>query len=473
MTTLEKSTYLSLPSSFYKKSLAAPFKEPQLLFFNKQLAADLGFHYQNYSDQQLAHIFSGQVLLPGSTPLALAYAGFQFAHPAPLLGDGRAIILGELKGFDLQLKGSGQTPFSRRGDGRSALGPVIREYVVSEFMNRVGIPTTRALAAVSTGEEVFRQFGPEPGGVFTRVASSHLRVGTFQYCMFNQDELGMKIILDYTIERHYPELRDLPLVEKCLGLLAAFASRQGELIASWSGMGFIHGVMNTDNCSVAGLTIDYGPCAFLEEFSFNKYFSSIDERARYSFFNQVPIVQWNILRLADCLLPLIDNHQEQAIKRVEERLHPILATFTTLRLKKFAQKMGIDDYQETDEELVMDFLKYLETHTLDFTLSFRHLTKLYEEDHEFYPWSPELDSFVQRWRSRVTSVKNLDAINPLYIPRNHLVQKAIDLAYSGNYQFSEKFMARLADPFTEKAGEEEFALPAQTQEKVTKTYCGT
>lgn len=469
----QRSSYLNLPSIFYEKVSAASFKDPQLILFNSKLATELHFDEKSFAAKELAEIFSGQNKSVGTQSIALAYAGFQFAHPVPLLGDGRALLLGELNGCDIQLKGSGQTPYSRRGDGRSALGPVIREYVVSEFMHTVGVPTTRALAAVVTGEDVFRQFGPEPGGVFTRVASSHIRVGTFQYCMFKKDENALKALLDFTIERHYPELKNLSYEEKSLGLLSLFSKRQGELIALWSGLGFIHGVMNTDNCSLAGITIDYGPCAFMDEFSFNKVFSSIDERGRYSFFNQVPVIQWNILRLADSLLPLISDVQEEAIKKVEELLRPIFSTFSSLRLQKIAEKMGISDFKDGDEKLVMEFLEYMQHHALDFTLSFRNLPKLYEGNNSFYPETLELKSFIAEWKKRVSKVDGLDLINPLYIPRNHLVQKAISLSYEGDYDFSKKLIEVLVDPFVEREGLEEFALPPKPAEKVQKTFCGT
>jgi len=466
-------SYLSLPELFFERCQAASFPKVKLLLFNEALAQELGFPSNEYSQEDLAEIFSGQKLLNGSEPIALAYAGFQFAHPVPLLGDGRALLLGELNGFDIQLKGSGQTPFSRRGDGRSALGPVIREYIVSEFMNIVGIPTTRALSAVSTGENVYRQFGPEPGGVFTRVAASHLRVGTFQYLFFKKDEISLIELLNYTIDRHYPELKDLNQREKALGLLEEFAKRQGELIADWTKFGFIHGVMNTDNCSLAGITIDYGPCAFMDEFRFHQVFSSIDQRRRYSFFNQLPVIQWNILRLADCLLPLISDNEEEAIGLVEITLHPILNNFSRLRMTKVAHKLGINDYQDSDEKLVMDFLQYLEDESLDFTLGFRNLTELFYGNDSFYPKTEKLASFLSRWKKRVSQVDQLNSINPIYIPRNHLIQKAIDLSYMGDISFAKKLIEVLKDPFTAKEEYSEFSLPPKEHERVIQTFCGT
>lgn len=465
-----QNSYSKLPERFFRKVKAASFSAPKLLAFNRELAQELGL---DVKEEELAAIFSGQKLMEGSDPLAMAYAGFQFGHAVPELGDGRALLLGEINGFDIQLKGSGQTPFSRRGDGRSALGPVIREYLVSESMNVLGVPTTRALAAVSTGEIVNRQFGPEPGGVFTRVASSHIRVGTFQYFAFRQDHEALEILLNYTVNRHYPHLASLPLKEKALSLLQEFATRQGDLIAQWSALGFIHGVMNTDNCSLAGITIDYGPCAFMDEFKFHKVFSSIDERGRYSFFNQVPIIQWNILRLADCLLPLIDSDQDKAVQVVEENLHIILNSFGQRRLQAFARKLGISDYTQEDESLVMNFLQYLEKENLDFTLAHRHLPKLFAGDYEGYVMQPSLIEFVSQWKSRVNSVDHLHEINPLYIPRNHQVQKCIDLAYQGDMSHFERMLKVLQRPFDIQAGEDEFARGPAASEAVTRTFCGT
>jgi uncharacterized protein YdiU (UPF0061 family) len=466
--------YQTLPDLFYKKAEAASFPKARLLMFNDQLAQGLGFPLDTYSEEELAQLFSGQKLLPGSDPVALAYAGFQFGHAVESLGDGRALLLGELNGFDVQLKGSGQTPFSRRGDGLSALGPVVREYIVSEAMNRLGVPTTRALAMVGTGEEVYRQFGMESGGVFTRVAPSHIRVGTFQYFYFRNDLDSIKALFDYTINRHYPELKDLVSSrDKAIGLLLSFAKRQGDLIAQWTSLGFIHGVMNTDNCSLGGFTIDYGPCAFMDEFSFHKVFSSIDERGRYSFFNQVPIIQWNVLRLADTLLPLISDNQDEAIKIVEKEIVPILLTFPKLRMEKLGKKLGIDNYQDSDEALVMAFLTYLEEESLDFTLGFRNLPDLYHGNQSFYPQNKKLESFLTTWKSRVKDVGHLNTINPIYIPRNHLVQKAIDFAYKGDMSFTKEFMNVLSDPFVEKEEFAQFSLPPKKEERVERTFCGT
>lgn len=467
-------TYSKLPERFYERINPTHFNSPELIGFNKDLATQLGMKPEGVGNQELALIFSGQKILPGSEPLAQAYAGFQFGHPVPQLGDGRAHLLGEVADHDIQLKGSGQTRFSRRGDGRSALGPVLREYLVSEGMHALGVPTTRALCAVMTGEEVDRQDGPEPGGILTRVASSHLRVGTFQYFSFKKDLEALDILLDYTIKRHYPELSGLStLKEKSLGLLKCLSARQADLVAAWSSLGFIHGVMNTDNFSLAGITIDYGPCAFMDEFSFHKVFSSIDRQGRYSFFNQVPIAQWNILRLADCLLPFIDENQDKAVSLVEDELNGVLASFPGKRAKKLAAKIGITDYQDSDGELVMSFLQYLEKESLDFTLGFRNLPKLYAGETEGYPEGSELTSFLEKWRDRVKNVDGLDQINPLYIPRNHQVQNVIEMAYEEDFSHFHKLYKVLTDPFSFNEDFANFALPPKPSERVCQTFCGT
>ncbi len=290
-------SYSKLPDIFYERVKPASFSGPKLLMFNEDLAKELKIDFESSTEERLAQVFSGQELLEGSEPLAQAYAAHQFGHFVPQLGDGRAHLLGETQGLDIQLKGSGQTRFSRRGDGRSALGPVVREYIVSEAMHALGVPTTRALAAVLTGEQVYRG-EQEPGGVFTRVASSHLRVGTFQYFMAREDKESLRILMNYAIDRHYPDLSsEEDESKKALQFLKEVGKRQAELIAHWMSLGFIHGVMNTDNFSVAGITIDFGPCAFMDEFRENKVFSSIDKNGRYAYSNQIAIGQWNILRL--------------------------------------------------------------------------------------------------------------------------------------------------------------------------------
>lgn len=469
-----ENTYAQLPPRFYQKVSPASFNSPELLIFNNELASELGMELEGIDDRELANIFSGQQVLPGSEPLAQAYAGFQFGHPVPQLGDGRALLLGETNKKDIQLKGSGQTMFSRGGDGRSALGPVIREYIVSEAMYALGVPTTRALAAVKTGEEVYRQNGPEPGGVFTRVADSHIRVGTFQYFAFQNDLEGIRVLLDYSIGRHYPEIdKDMDEGQKAIEFLKAVTQRQAELVAKWTALGFIHGVMNTDNFSIAGITIDYGPCAFMDEFKHYKVFSSIDQKGRYSFFNQVPIAQWNILRLADCLLPLIDDDQNKAIEILEKELDNIMGDFPLLRWKGLAAKLGITNYRPKDEHLIKLFLDYLEKEELDFTLAFRFLPQLLSGNSNYYKQTAQLEQFLERWKARSINIENLDSINPVYIPRNHLVEQAIRDAYEGDCRLFKEMVEVLKRPFEQIPGLDRFMQPPQPSERVLQTFCGT
>jgi uncharacterized protein YdiU (UPF0061 family) len=454
--------YQTFPERFYERVQPEKFDSPQLIAFNHELANELDPLLNQFPEDELAQIFSGQKILEGSEPLALAYSGYQFGHFNPHLGDGRAHLLGQINGHDIQLKGSGRTSFSRRGDGRSALGPVLREYIVSEAMHAFGIPTTRALAAVKTNENVYRQFGEEPGGIFTRVASSHLRVGTFQYFAARQDKEALALLLDFAIDLHYPYLKESK--EKALFLLIELTKRQSELIAKWTQVGFIHGVMNTDNFSVAGITIDYGPCAFMDEFNYDKVFSSIDRHGRYRFFNQLPIARWNILRLADCLLPFIHEEEDQAIKRVEEALTPEFEKMETLRMSHLAMKMGISNYEKSDQNLVKKFLDHLQENGLDFTLSFSEIDSFYE--------NKQL-SFSSEWRERVNNLSGLEKINPLYIPRNHQIEKVIDEAYQGDYKRFHEINEVLKKPFLKNEKLDFFRESPRTEEKVKETFCGT
>lgn len=466
-------TYSKLPESFYQRNNPEKFKDPKLLCFNRELATSLNIDYATKTDEELALIFSGKVILPGSEPLSQAYAGYQFGYPSPQLGDGRAHLLGETAGFDIQLKGSGRSRFSRQGDGYSALGPVVREYLVSEAMFHLGVPTTRALAAVRTGESVTRQFGPEPGAIFTRVAESHMRVGTFQYFSFREDNEALEILLDYAIKRHCPTITSNNLAERTLSFIKSVAKKQADLVATWSALGFVHGVMNTDNFSVAGITIDYGPCAFLDEFQFGKVFSSIDTGGRYSYWNQVPIAQWNILRLAEALLPLIDEEIERAAATAQEALEEEMEYFTFARGKALARKLGIENYTEKEEPLVKSFLEYLEREELDFTLSFRNLPELYSEKKTYFPKTRELEQFLEVWRGRVTNIENLNKINPLYIPRNHQIERAIKMCNEGDDSVFFEMLELLKTPFVKNKRLDFYKEPPLTEQRVSRTFCGT
>lgn len=466
-------TYSKLPSRFFDKSKPASFSDPKLLMFNRDLANSLEMDFEAKSDDELALIFSGQKILDGSEPLSQAYAAYQFGHKVPVLGDGRAHLLGETKGFDIQLKGSGQSAFSRRGDGRSSLGPVVREYIVSEAMHHLGVPTTRALAAVSTGENVYRQ-EVEPGGVFTRVASSHIRVGTFQYFAFKGDWEGVETLLNYTIQRHYPELSHIDNVkDKAIAFINSVGHKQAILVAHWMSLGFIHGVMNTDNFSVAGITIDFGPCAFIDEFNHKKVFSSIDKLGRYSYQNQISIAQWNMLRLAECFLHFIDEDVARAAQYLEEQIDDMMNNFNSIYSSKMAEKFGIKNYQKSDDQIIGTFLSYLEKEELDFTLSFRYLKDLFEGTHPHFKQTKELETFLGMWRKRIDNAQGLDLVNPLYIPRNHQVEKAIQGSFKGDLKVFNELVNVTKNPF-QKNDRLDFYKDAPTQaERVLATFCGT
>ena len=466
-------SYASLPKAFYATVTPHEVPAPALLGFNQTLASELGLDTSGYDELQLARVFSGSDALAGSQPISMAYAGHQFGHFVPQLGDGRAALLGEIvtdagSRFDIQLKGSGRTPFSRGGDGKSWLGPVLREYVLSEAMHHLGVPTTRALAAVATGETVYRD-SPMPGGVFTRVAASHLRVGTFEYFANRKDVESLRTLADYAIDRHYPEVRDegSPYV----GFFGRVVERQAELIAHWMSVGFIHGVMNTDNTTISGETIDYGPAAYMDEFRFDKVFSSIDTYGRYAYANQPTIAQWNLARLAETLLAL-------GASKVE--LEAVLARFPeqyeSHYLTLMGPKLGLFDVEETDAGLVADWLKYLDDNGLDYTLSFRELASRTDASDE-----SGFGSFETRWRRRVlgqgkppaeiTSLMN--SVNPLFIPRNHRVEQTISDAIGGDLTVFNELNTVLARPYSEQPGFADYAKAPVPHERVTRTFCGT
>jgi uncharacterized protein YdiU (UPF0061 family) len=467
-------TYARLPARFYAEIQTAPAPAPRLFAWNHGLAEHLGLDFADADAEQLARWFGGSEPLPGSETIALAYAGHQFGHFVPQLGDGRAALLGEVRsprdgrGYDIQLKGSGQTPFSRRGDGKSSLGPVIREYLLSEAMHRLGVPTTRALAAVVTGEIVFRD-GREPGGVLTRVASSHIRVGTFEYFGARHDIDALRELTDYAIARHYPDVAraDRPIA----AFFGEVVARQARLIAHWMALGFIHGVMNTDNMAISGETLDYGPCAFMDEFDVQKVFSSIDRHGRYAYGQQGTIAVWNLARLAECLL-----HLDPRPKAFEEVLEGFQATFEQHYFAHMARKLGLQGTGGEDPALVTAWLQHLQDHALDYSLSF---TQLRERIAASGP--PRFGDFEQRWQQRIAgqpggpeAARTLMAeANPVYIPRNHQVERAIQAAFQGDFGVFDELREVLAQPFTGQPGRESYAAPPQESERVTMTFCGT
>lgn len=370
-------SYAELPEGFYAKTAPTPVAAPTLIRWNAPLARALGLDPERF-EAHAAAVFSGNALPGSAEPIAMAYAGHQFGHFVPQLGDGRALLLGELVDEagvrrDVQLKGAGRTPFSRGGDGRAALGPVLREYLVSEAMHALGVPTTRALAAVATGEPVYRE-RPYPGGVVTRVATSHVRVGTFQFFAARQDVESLRVLADYVIARHYPELADAPT--PYLALLTAVRDRTAALVARWMAVAFIHGVMNTDNTSVAGETIDFGPCAFLDEFDPGKVYSSIDQGGRYAYANQPRIAGWNLARFAETLLPLLGEGEEEAVAAAQEAIDAFPPAFERAYQGHMLAKLGLERREEADVALLSDLLTLMADDAADFTLTFRALSAL-------------------------------------------------------------------------------------------------
>jgi len=486
--------YARLPERFYLRFDPVPVSRPRLVAFNRPLAEQLGFDLSAFDERQAAEWFAGNTVPQGAEPLAQAYAGHQFGHFNPRLGDGRAVLLGEVTDRegrlrDIQLKGAGMTPFSRGADGRAPLGPVLREYLVSEAMHVLGVPTTRSLAAVATGERVFRRV-PEPGAVLTRIAASHLRVGTFQYFAARDDVEAVRTLAEMAIERHFPQLLGPELAEadegECyLALVEAVQARQAALVARWMGLGFIHGVMNTDNCSIAGETIDYGPCAFMEAYDPATVFSSIDEGGRYAYRNQPWIAQWNLARFAETLLPLVDDDQERAVARATEVIKRYESQYEAEWLAVMRDKLGLAKAEESDRELVEAFLEALQSGRADFTLAFRGLGEAVEKDAPallaLFENDEALRAWLPRWRQRLARedaapaviAERIRAINPRYIPRNHKVEQALAAAAEGDFTPFETLRDVLAKPFTEQPGRDEYARPAPPNEAVFRTFCGT
>ncbi|TWF57015.1 protein adenylyltransferase SelO [Neorhizobium alkalisoli] len=480
-------SYARLPERFFASVYPEPVEGPKLLKFNAKLAAELGLDVDLSDPDRLAAIFSGNVLPAGSTPLAMAYAGHQFGGFSPQLGDGRAILIGEVVDRagtrrDIQLKGAGPTPFSRRGDGRAALGPVLREYIVSEAMHAFGIPSTRALAAVATGEQVYRE-RVEQGAVFVRVAASHVRVGTFQFFAARGDNEGVKTLADYVIDRHYPELKAAE--SPYLAMLSAIAARQAELIARWLGVGFIHGVMNTDNMTISGETIDFGPCAFLDEYDQMKVFSSIDQGGRYAYRNQPGIGQWNIARLAECLLPLLDTDEEKAVDKANGVLKSFGETFQAKWLSVFRDKIGLSTAEDGDGDLVQGLLAVMQGDGADFTLAFRALCDAAEgDDTDFlacFADPAKALEWLGLWRTRLDSeevslaerAQKMRLANPYLIPRNHRIEEAIAAANYGDMSFFHRLVEATAKPFETREEFADLALAPTPEERVARTFCGT
>lgn len=474
-------TYARLPERFYCKQSPTASPSPQLIASNPILARELGISPDWLHTSEALAAFSGSTTLAGSEPLAQAYAGHQFGGFSPQLGDGRALLLGEVthpKGrHDIQLKGSGRTPYSRQGDGKSALGPVIREYLLSEAMHTLGVRTTRALAAVTTGDTVRRQEGKVMGGILTRVAASHLRVGTFQYFFARDDHQALHLLADYTIERHFPEATNTSI--PILSLLEAVISAQAQLIAHWMSLGFIHGVMNTDNCALSGETIDFGPCAFMEKFHPNCVFSSIDRDARYAWGNQPNIGLWNLSRFADTLLPLLDKDLNKAKEQAEKALSNYSSQFAQQYHHRFSKKFGLPT--DPNPDFIRTSLELLAQHRIDFTLFFRHLTLIAQGESpsqflSLFEQKAIAQNWLALWNTATAHQPNVAAMqksNPIRIPRNHRVEEAIQAGYQGDFQPFQRLQKALADPYSESTEYEEYEIRPTPDQVVHRTYCGT
>ena len=474
-------TYSKLPESFISKISPIPVKSPELTIFNYNLAEKLGLNFSSIEKNDLSKLFSGNLLPEGSKSIAQAYAGHQFGH-FTMLGDGRAVLMGEHvsknnERFDIQFKGSGQTPFSRNGDGRAALGPMLREYIISEAMHSLNVPTTRSLAVVKTGEDVVRE-NILQGAILTRVASSHLRVGTFQYVAMRNNESELRTLVDYTINRHYPNIKKSK--NKAIDLLKVLIELQIDLVVNWMRVGFIHGVMNTDNMSISGETIDYGPCAFMDTYDPQTVFSSIDELGRYAYFNQPSITKWNLARFAECLISLIDPKKEKAIEIATETINSFDKSYETKWINMMRDKLGLFGQDQKDQVLIIDLLTWMHKNKADYTNTFCFLmdenfqhNKIYN-DENFLTWK-------ERWKERLKLNNNtpekylslMKSVNPLVIPRNHKVEEVLESANNNDLSPLKKLIKVLEKPYEKTKENIDYQSPAPVSDKKYKTFCGT
>ena len=477
-------TFKELPDIFYEKVKPTPVSNPKVITFNSNLGKELGI--KSLNPERISSIFSGNEILKDSSLISFRYAGHQFGTFVNQLGDGRAVLLGEITSLkkerlDIQLKGSGLTPFSRQGDGRSALGPVIREYVISEAMFHLGIPTTRALCAIDTGDKVMRDT-VLPGGILTRVARSHIRVGTFEYFASREDWENVEKLLNYCINRHYPEINHSS--NKALEFLRSVASRQSDLVSDWMGIGFIHGVMNTDNVSIPGETIDYGPCAFMDSYDPMKVFSSIDHQGRYAFGNQPQICLWNMYCLAGCLMKFIHSDMNKAKEQVEGVMQEFVGNINAKILQILCQKIGLDSGVKNNEQCIKDLLNLMKESNTDYTKTFTNLGDALEFDNpkvfkDLFEHEEKIEMWFKNWTNLFTNQDNssvLDKmrnINPIYIPRNHLIEEVIELANQGDFSLFHEFNKVLETPFSLQKNKEKFSSVPNENQIVNQTFCGT
>jgi len=473
-----ESTYANLPEIFYTRLSPVPVSKPKVVIFNQKLAEEMGLDLTHLNEQQKADLLAGNLIPEGCTPFAQAYAGHQFGN-FTMLGDGRAIILGEHlsssgKRFDIQYKGSGRTPYSRGGDGRAALGPMLREYIISEAMHSLGIPTTRSLAVVSTGETVYRE-DELPGAILNRIASSHIRVGTFQFAALHQEKTISQSLLDYTIDRHFPESKDHG--NKALALLDQVMKLQADLITHWMRVGFIHGVMNTDNMALCGETIDYGPCAFMDSFDPSTVFSSIDHQRRYAYANQPVMAHWNLARLAESLLPLIHENRETAIELAEDSLKAFEELYKSKWLAMMGNKLGLTKIEDQDEELITELLDLMHEYSADYTNTFLDLGQKELPAEEFYI-SEDFSNWHNRWVKRLQqeggdSFALMRSVNPAVIPRNHKVEEALQAAERDDLTPFHHLLEAVTNPYESGEYLKPYQTPPNPKEKVLQTFCGT
>jgi uncharacterized protein YdiU (UPF0061 family) len=473
-------TYSKLSKIFIEDIKPTPVHDPELVILNEQLAKELNLDFSKTKEKDLSLLFSGNSLPNGSTTIAQAYAGHQFGH-FTMLGDGRAVLLGEHisnknNRFDIQFKGSGRTSFSRGGDGRAALGPMLREYIISEAINSLNIPTTRSLAVVKTGEKVVRE-NLLDGAILTRVASSHLRVGTFQYIAARQNIEDLNTLVDYTIERHYPQIKSSKT--KALDLLNLVMEKQCRLVVDWMRVGFIHGVMNTDNMTISGETIDYGPCAFMDQYHPKTVFSSIDKFGRYAYSNQPPIAKWNLARFAECLIPLIDKNEETAIKIATDVIDNFQNIYEKKWLNMMRDKLGLFGEDKNDRQLIDDLLNWMEKYKIDYTNTFCHLMEIKIDentykDEAFITWFD-----VWKKRSKLNNsykekqIELMKKNNPIVIPRNQKVEEALTEANNGNLEKMNKLNDILKNPYSNQKDIAEYQVPAPMSNEKYQTFCGT
>ncbi|MEM7190877.1 MAG: YdiU family protein [Pseudomonadota bacterium] len=467
-------SYARLPDRFYARLGPTPVGAPSLIRVNHGLAIRLGLDPELLEQPDMVAALAGVGVPDGAEPLAMAYAGHQFGSWNPQLGDGRALLLGETVApdgvrFDIQLKGSGPTPFSRMGDGRAPLGPVLREYIVSEAMAALGVPTTRSLAAVATGEDVFRE-RREPGAVLTRVAASHIRVGTFQFFAAREDTDAIRLLADHVIARHYPKAADKE--DPYLALLDQVIIQQAVLVGQWMSLGFIHGVMNTDNMTISGETIDYGPCAFMDDYDPRKVFSSIDRGGRYAYANQPAVAQWNLVCFAQCLLDLLPGDRDAQIAAAQKSIDLFPAVYKHNWLTRMRIKIGIEGAEDGDEELIDELLNAMAEASADFTLTFHGLSD--GTAREQFADPTRFDDWVKKWQARGGGYSEaLEAINPRYIPRNHLVAEAIKAAEVGDFAPFHRLVDLLAAPIVAQPNSDAYMLPPAADQVVHQTFCGT